>query len=245
MLNKKIKIFTSLICLSTLFLGIAYATISSTDLNITGYANALASTSVDIISADYLDSVKADSSSRVINATKTIFNTEIVLGIDKDSYITYEIKIKNNTLKDLSFIEVVKNEDFYKTTLDELNDIIIFEINGINKYEKIEPEEEKTFTITFKYKEGITDEEIVNSKNTLNSYLNFRFREVYNISYQDIVNHDYPIIAVDGNDLIIEFIDDIPEDVIVEGEANYSYEEGVLTAENIASDLVIKEKESG
>ena len=94
-----------------------------------------------------------------------------------------------------------------------------------------------SFTITFNYKTATI------TNNILNSYINFIFKKVYTVSYENITNNDYTNIALDGTNLIIEFKDPAPTPITVYMSdakiENYTYENGILTIPNINGNIRI------
>jgi len=61
----------------------------------------------------------------------------------------------------------------------------------------------------------------------------------YNITYENIINNNYPTRIREGNNLIIEFITDIPRNIYVINSNNYNYEYNILQINNITSDITI------
>ena len=240
MYKKSSYLLITLILISTFFLGIGYASISNIDLTIIGNATINPSENIEIISIQYKESSNPDlDKSNIINITKNIMQSKIQLNRDKDAYITYTVSVINNTPNDLNFIGVIKNNNFYTNSNDTFNSQIVYEIEGINDYEEIYKDGGTlTFDIKFKYNVANTDE-ILTSNGVLNSYLNFRFRKTYSIAYNGIINNDYPSRLIDGEVYNIDFKDDIPDNVLVIGDANSTYIDGVLTIKNVKSDIVV------
>ena len=240
-MNKKnFYLYTSLLIIATLFLGIAYATIANVDLYISGDALIMPNESIDIISATYKDSSNADlENSKVSMATKTVMKNTVMLEKDKSAFLTLHIEMQNNTSKDLYFIETIKNDNFYKNYDGLVNTQIVFELNGLKKFDKIEKNGGKAnFDLTFKY--NVEDaSEIENANRYLDSYLNFRFREIYNITYNGFANNDYADKLIAGDDNIITFEGDIPESITVIGDVKSTYIDVVLTLTDVESDIVI------
>lgn len=236
---KNIRLYSALLVIATLFLGIAYANISSENLYINGDAAIISNESIEIVSVSYKESYSANiENSNILNYAKTLMQSTIELESDKDAYITFTVIVKNNTSKDLYYIDTIKSDDFYTNSNNELNTQLIYETYGINKYDKIDKNGGQiTFDITFKYDEAI--EEIQETNQVLNSYLNFRFREVYSITYNGIANNNYVEKLVNGEEYTITFVDDIPENVMIIGDVSSSYINGVLTLTDINSDVVV------
>lgn len=241
MYKKNVLLYSILLVIATLFLGIAYANIANIDMYISGDALIIPNENIEITAATYKDSLNANlTDSKVLTNAKTMMQSVVKLDNNIDSYITYTITIKNNTSNDLYYIDTIKNDAFYTNEFNELNTQIVYELNGINKYDKIDKNGgEITFDITFKYADNL--DEIHTKNEILNSYLNFRFREVYSITYIGIKNNDYPDKLISGEEYIIPFIDDLPDNITITGDVSSSYINGILTLKDIKSDIVIIE----
>lgn len=240
MYKKSSYLLIVLIIISTIFLGVGYASVSNIDLTITGDATISPSENIEIISIQYKESSNPDLASlNSLNITKNIMQSKIQLNRDKDAYVTYTVTVKNNTPDDLNFIDVIKNNNFYTNNNDTFNSQIVYEIEGISTYEEIYKDGGTlTFDIKFKYNVANT-EEILFANEILNSYLNFRFRKTYSITYNGFINNDYPSRLIVGEDYTIDFVDDIPDNILVTGEADSLYRDGVLTIKNVKSDIVV------
>ena len=171
-MNRRILFFRkntiSILCLTmvvaVLFLGIGYARISAIPLNITGNAQMDRQTGVVLSKIQYANGHLVDPSSSTINTYyKTLMDSTIVLGQDSSSFITYNISVKNLTNIDYMYSGVVYDQNFYD------NDLISFQVSGINHGDSLVAGEEKTFQVTFQYAGSDV------SNNVLNSYLNFKF----------------------------------------------------------------------
>lgn len=169
--SRMIEMYSVLILISTLFMGIGYAEISSTKMDISGVADATTQDGVfitDIINqASDSNTNEADSSIDYFLASTV--KSSVVLGNDSNSYISYKVSMYNNTELEQVFIETLTdktNTDYYS------NSNIEFTLEGIEKYKTvIAPGSSLDFTITFKYVGGADV-----TKNTLESILNFRFQ---------------------------------------------------------------------
>lgn len=163
---KNISYAIFLFSIITLFLGIGYAKITGIDLEIDGEASINASKELYISNIEYQSSIHGDASNSVINSFyKTLLDSKIVLDNDKDSSITYQITVTNSSNKIKQYKETIYDNNFY----DNLD--ITYEINEIDTSTLLQPNESKSFTITFKYKE----EKDYYDNTTLNSCLNFVF----------------------------------------------------------------------
>lgn len=240
MYKKNIGIYTSILIIATLFLGIGYANVSNINLSINGDATLIQNENIEIKSVTLKEELNANTSeSKVLNVAKTLLQTKVVLGSDKSSYVTYRVAIENNTSDDLYFIDVLKNENFYTNSQGNVNTQIIYEVSGIKEYDVIEKDGGKlSFDLTFKY--DVENSEVINTSNQeLNSYLNFKFRKVYNITYIGFDYNNYPSKLISGEDCTITFQDELPVNVLVSGDVSSYYIDGVLTLTDISSDIVI------
>lgn len=167
--RKKLILFNNLfigfIVVATLLMGVGYASISSTSLDIDGSLAAKEQSGIFIEDAKYSTNNNADLNLSKINKFyQTILDSTVVLSSsDLTSSITFTITVYNSSKDNYYFKDVVYADEFYDNT------DITFTLN-IEKGDVVEPNTSKSFTITFKYS-NITS--ITN--NTLNSYLNFRF----------------------------------------------------------------------
>lgn len=243
-MNRNIRVFTALIVVATLFLGVAYASVSNISLKITGVSSALPYESIEITNVELYES-SGVTTSNTNSYAKTLLTSHIELEKDKDAYVIYTVTIKNNTLKDLYFIEVVRNNSFYLNSSNDENTQIEYELIGLNEYDMLSSHGgEVTFDIKFKYNVANTLD-ILETNQILNSYLNFRYREIYTISYTGFTGQ-YPLLGIYGEDLIISFeLGDIPYNVNVTGAEISSYENGILTLTNITGNVSITKIEEG
>ena len=166
-------LFLILILISTLVMGIGYASINSITGEITGTAIAEAQTGVFITDVIYVSNVDANSkTSEIQNYIGTMMKSRIELSeVNDSSQITYKVILYNNSNCEYGFEGVIYGDEYYD------NKNIVFSISGINEGDIIKPKEEKEITITFKYKDGKISENSI-----LNSYLNFKFTTIYRIA---------------------------------------------------------------
>lgn len=159
-------ILTLLIIISTCFLGIGYATLTSTELNIDLNVSATAFAGMFISNVEYLSNNGADlTNSQIIDYTETMLHSNIYLSsTDTTSTITYSVTIANNSDAIKKFTGVTYLENAYS------NKDITYTIDGMNVDDTIAKGESKTFNVTFKYNNIFT---ITN--NQLDSYLSFNF----------------------------------------------------------------------
>lgn len=164
---KNSKVFLLLIVISTFFLGIGYAQISSIELSVSGTATAKAQTGIVISDVTYSSNNNANTTNSKINTYyQSMLDSTIVLGNTLDSNITYNVSIINMSSDNVLFDKVVYGESFYD------NNDIVFELTNLNPNDPLNAGQTINFQITFKYKTDLT--EVTN--NVLNSYLNFKFK---------------------------------------------------------------------
>ena len=164
---KNSKVFLLLIVISTFFLGIGYAQISSIELSVSGTATAKAQTGIVITDVTYSSNNNANTTNSKINTYyQSMLDSTIVLGNTLDSNITYNVSIINMSSDNVLFDKVVYDESFYD------NNDIVFELTNLNPNDPLNAGQTINFQITFKYKTDLT--EVTN--NVLNSYLNFKFK---------------------------------------------------------------------
>lgn len=231
-MNKKYMI---IIIVGFLLLSVGYATVNSTTLKIDGEAFAKLYEGIFISKCNVIydeNDINDDNSTAIIkNVDRNILTSTITLPNDNpNAFITYEITVSNNTDKSYMFDEVqyLLENEFYD------NPNIAFDIEQIEKYDKLLSKSSVTFNIKFYYKDNIIPE-----SNTLNSDLNFSFKEYYKITYENITNNNYPTEIMHGDNSTIVFTNDIPEGVFVSGVESYSYENATLTITNAIKDVVI------
>ena len=226
-------VFAIAFLISTFFMSVGYAAISSIALDIEGTASATVQSGVFITDVTYKSNVGADTvNSMINNFIGSIMNSTVVLGTSNNSSITYEVEVYNNTNDDYAFKSTTFDQNFYD------NDGIKFELNGISKNTIVPSKQSKKFTITFSYENG------ANVSNTLNSYLNFSFGKNHTITYMDIEG-TYQTNIANGLKYENEF-SPAPDDIEVSMGGNtltkgtdFTYENGVLTISNVTDNLVI------
>lgn len=230
------KIFPILILFSFFFISIGYAAINSITMEVSGVAVANAQTGVFITSATTLDSL-----STVDNYYKTMLESTTTLSTTlSTSSVVYTITIFNNTLEKQTFTGVKYEGEFYD------NENIVFELDGLAVGDSLEPNESKTFNISFHY----LDYNIV-SNNVLKSYLNFEFKRIYSVQYinfsdDEVTTNNYPTMAIGGESLVVNFVDIVPDLVVsmddneLLKDSDYTYVDNVLTIPNVNGDIIIR-----
>ena len=156
-----------------IFMGIGYATVDSTALNITGLAESAPISPTYISSVQYSSNNGADLNNCVIlDFNRTILHSNITLGSSSSSTITYTITVQNSMDYDQIFTGTTySTPDFYSNTN------ITFDLGNLNVGDIIQAHSSKTFTITFKYAGSNT------SNPVLDSYIQFEFERSYSITY--------------------------------------------------------------
>lgn len=225
------KAYPILILLATLIMGIGYAS-STMTLDITGNLIANASKEVTITNISCNNS---QGEAIINNYAKTIIDSKITLSpTDLTSSVTCTVTVKNNTNNNYAFKKIVYSSEFYDN-----NDIVVN--TSLEERTTLDKNQTKTFTLTYRYRDNL--EQI--TTNTLNSILNIKFQKYHTIIYENITNNNYPTIAFDGENVDITFTNDIPNNIIVTGNLNYSYNYPTLTILNITDDIIIKNVMSG
>lgn len=173
--NKSI-IYSILLIIATLFIGIANAEITTIEPIITGEVTVTTQDGIFITDVVYAFGTGIDSEKSTINYyVDTMMESNIVLG-ETGSSITYKVTVYNNTDKEQVFIGVLTDKTDaiqYSNTNIEYSVSSIGEITGLEEYAtKVAPGKSITFPVTFSY----VGEDI--SNNTLLCKLNFRFKEV-------------------------------------------------------------------
>lgn len=170
-MNKKCKdlklplMFFGFIIFSTFFLAVGYASLESITLDISGEVTAVPQSAIYITDISYKTSTDANIESSKINQYyQTLMQSSIVLGNTSTSSITYSVTVYNSGDTTYSFKEVLYSDEFYD------NSNIVFELDGLKKWDTIDAKESLTFSITFHYLNNT-----VPDNKTLNSYLNFKF----------------------------------------------------------------------
>ena len=186
-----------LIILSTCFLAVGYAAISTTNLNIGLTVTAKPFEGMFISNVEYYSDNGADlANSKIVSYSETMLHTNIMLSLsDTSSSITYEVTIFNNSDSLKQFKGITYLDDLYS------NKDIVYTLNGFAVGQTIEKGESKTFNITFSYGKIST---ITN--NNLESYLNFNF------DYYFEEENDVDILITEGGSF--EFAGVSPENPI-------------------------------
>lgn len=170
-MNKKYKglkinfLFWLFIILSTFFLSIGYASLDSIILDINGEVTAVPQSEIYITDVAYKTNINADIEiSKITQYYQTLMQSSIVLGNTPTSSITYSVTIYNSGNQTYTFKDVEYSNEFYD------NPNIVFELDGLKKWDTVASKEFITFSITFHYLNNTIPDSTV-----LNSFLNFKF----------------------------------------------------------------------
>ena len=156
---------------------------------------------------------------------------------DENSTITYKVKITN-----------FGNQEMGIFSINNLNENLDYEIKDYKLRSKICNKETctlgttKEFFITIKYKENRFEK----SNTNYNIRLNVDFRKINTITYKGITNNGYPTYIMDGDDLNINLVNQIPKKIIaytnnVKTDKNlYKYENNNFTYNNVEGNVILE-----
>ena len=162
-------LFTILLCIATIFMGVGYASINSISLNVLGKMITQVQEGVFITEVDYNESLSNNvvvSDSKINGTYSCSLDSNIVLMNKEDSMITYDITVYNSN--DLIYIFDGVDYVFGKNTYDNKN--ISFKLNGIDVGELLNPKDTKKFSVTFFYRDSNNIVDV-----DLRSILKFKF----------------------------------------------------------------------
>lgn len=230
--NSKYNLFSFLLVIASMIMGIGYATVNSVTMEISGVAIADIKREVYISSAVVLKNDNDLPKANVNMFYKTVLNSTVILGRKPKSNISIQITIQNATNDNYQFkgVEYMFGKDTYS------NEDIAFYLVGLKKGDILKKGEAITFTITFHYKDNK-----FTRNNILNSYLNFNFDKLnaFSITYKGIVNNDYPTKIYEDENLEIVFTEPIPKKVSVTNVEDFKYNNGVLYIHNALGNITI------
>lgn len=239
-INSNLVLFSFLIIIATLFIATAYATISSTILNIEGTVIANSQDGIFITDVVYESNNNANINESKINKFfGAILNSTVSLSeTDGQSSITYNITMYNSSDTVYGFDKVMYETEAYS------NPNIEFKLDGLNYMDKVESKQSITFSITFRY---LNNE--VPSTNILNSLLKFSFKKIYSVTYVNITDNNYSKEVLEGSIFQVTFEEPIPVILDVNMNENvleiseYAYIEGILKIPNVTGNIVIESKD--
>ena len=218
---------------ATLFMCIGYATVNSVTLNFSGSVSAEAFRGVFVSATTILDS---NSTSHVDLFYETMMQSTVILEDNKDSTLSMQISVYNNSQEDVYYDNTVYGDNFYD------NENIDYTITGISHGDKLAVHATKTFTITFKYTDEYKATNPTIFDNVLNSYLNFRFIKGYSITYTGGFSSTtgLPDLILEDESKTITFTSTtgIPNNVTVSG-ATGGFISPILTITNPTGNVTI------
>ena len=192
------------ILMSTCFFAIGYAAISPINLVLQGNAVAEAQEKVFIYDVKILNGNEQIENQTKIDYYQTLLNSSIILEKDLNAQISFDVSIYNNDSQPYIYLNTSPDgydQDFFP------NKYITYELDGLNTGDKIESKSSKTFKITFKYIDGITDDDFAKAdfSNALNSYLGFNFvtneTEILDTAAYNVysINQKIPVVINNNN----------------------------------------------
>ncbi len=230
------KLLILFIFIATIFMSIGYATINSVvlDINGTAFIDVDENVHITVATSGHTDSTINSFSGTMLNSTVDLTNNNTE---------TFTITIYNNDDHTVLFDQVLRDTE---TSLFYDNQNITFDINGLNRYYSLVPNQSVTFTMTFHYVDNFTPSTA--SDKILNSYINFKFRTGYTVTYNNIntTNQNYDTVVFENNNLVVNFNGDIPYDVQVKSgntvltpNTNYTYSNNILTVPSVTNNITI------
>lgn len=236
--NAQPKVFEKyllIILIATLFMSVAYATVSNITLNISGTIQAKAKNGI-LISSVTEETKKGVISEEVKYYEGTTLSTSIELSSDINSTLTYKVSFLNNSESDYFFNGVTYIDEAYD------NKNIEFSVDKEPYTVKITAGGTLTLNLTFKYKEGV----IINKSQILNSMLKFNFdnefieftlaKTKYSVpngtTWEQFVNGEYntygfkiidEIVYTSDNKAIYILEEPVKVDEVINNKAIYNY----------------------
>lgn len=228
---KKHHILSILVILVIICLSVGYSAFGTELLVSKIAANVRIKSDIRVTGISYDENSTVDGSS----SNYEDYNVKsISMGINlpnETSTFTYKIEITNIGSTEMALAEITGLPSSLDYDITDYNlEEKICNTNGSCTLGAV-----KEFYITIKYAENGYDKTNI----THNLILYFDFKNVYNITYENIINNNYPTEIIEGKDLKINFINNIPEGVFVTGAELYTFETPNLKINNVKSDLVI------
>ena len=234
--NKKLKLFSLifLILFCLYFQTVVYSAINST-MTIKGDAYARVDADVRITDFRLVSTNNGISSYEEFGKNHIVTNVEL---INSTSSITYYVEVTNYGNCDVGLFNItgLPSDVNYSLSGYKLKDKICDDSGRCNNFVLT------SFEIT------------LSSSNSYvgNIQLNFEFKKFNSITYSGITNKNYASSIMDGEDLNIKFISDIPNKINVYSDgieidrSQYFYDNasGQLVFQNVSGNLVIEKAES-
>lgn len=237
MIKKYSKIIPLFILTISIFMCIGYASVNSIITKIDGQASAKMQDEIFITNIEYLNQ---SSNEYVIKSmvNKDSLNSSISLDQNnKDSKISIKLSFYNSTNDNYKFIGATYDQQLSETMPDIYsNKNIKYEVSPLNS-NILKNGGTLDLTITFSYDNYSTE----NVSNILNSIIKFNFKKYYTITYENIVNNNYPTEILENDNLDVTFINNLPDGLLITGTNTYSYQNYNLKINNITNDLIIKD----
>lgn len=237
MIKKYLKILPLLILTISILMCIGYASVNSIITKIDGQAIAKMQDEIFITNIEYLNQ---SSNEYVIKSmvNKDSLNSSISLDQNnKDSKISIKLSFYNSTNDNYKFIGATYDQQLSETMPDIYsNKNIKYEVSPLNS-NILKNGGSLDLTITFSYDNYSTE----NVSNILNSIIKFNFKKYYTITYENIINNNYPTEILENNNLDVTFINNLPDGLLITGTNTYSYQNYNLKINNITNDLIIKD----
>ena len=242
--NKLYLVFSVLFCIATLFMGVGYASINSISLNINGEMTAQVQDGIFITEINYVEKENLElvETYEIDYTNGTTLKSKITLEENNlESEISLKLSFYNSNDFDCIFTDIVYAEE--NNMLGDIysNYDIVYTFDNQNK---IISKNGGTLdvTITFKY-----DQISEYTSNVLDSILNFKFKKLYNVTYNNISNtDDLPVYGIENETLTIDFSElDYYYFAIFMGEnklvlnEDYTFENRILEIFNVNGDLKI------
>lgn len=214
------------IFICSLFLTIGYAALSSS-IYLEGKTSAVIRGAFYIDTA-YVSDNNSATESTIVEFEDTNMYSSVTFGDLNTAFITYTVTIYNGTTTTKQFAGVNYNVS------SSVSSKIEYELDDISIGDTVAPGSSKTFTITYKYKDG-------SNPGTYNLDVTFRFGDFYKVNYVNIVNEGYPTLVEANTDLVVKFKNFTNKTFVVNGASNFSYnqETSTLTVPNVSNDLTI------
>lgn len=228
-------IFLFLICITTCFMGIGFAKINDINLSIDGDVLAESQEGIFITDIELSDSKNIiEENTQVKNFYQSMFQSNVALSKDtNETYVTYKITVYNK-FNEMYYFKLANYEGLYT------NNDIIFELDGINKGDIINPGEYLSFNVIFKYGENG-----ISTNNELESYIDFVFDKLYKVTYENFTQTYAQTYAVPEGTFNVKLEQtEAPIEVKVNGKiidsSLYSYNNYNLVLNNVSGNIHIR-----
>ena len=224
------------IIFASLFLSIGYAQISNINLGISGTASI--SETEDVFISDAIINTNSPANianSNILLTDLTLMQSKVTLNQNRNSNLSMNITIYNNSGNDVYFDNVVYTNEFYD------NSNIDYTLNGLSHGQLLETNDSVTFTITFKYSDAYLATNPTVFDDELNSYINFSFKKGYSVTYigfNSTTGLDTVILEDQTLTEIFNNTTGIPSSVTVSG-CTFSYSSPTLTLSNATDNVVV------